>query len=407
MTHVVMASIPAPGHVNPHAEVVRRLVERGHRVSYVQDASWAPQVEALGATCVPYPSVLVDHRFDAEGLDAADAADHLALFQREYEAMLPTVEALLDRDPADLVLHDISGVPARLLAVERGVPDVQLSPTYVAWRGYEDDMADFLDGVRADPRGQAYLADAARMLADHGVDADPLLWVAHPRRSVVVVPEALQPYADRVDRDVYTFVGPVVRPPDPAAWSPRDDRRLVLVSLGSAFTRQPAFYRACLEAFGSLPDTRLVLQVGRDVTVEEVTGRRPLPDHVEVHPWVPQREVLEAADVFVTHAGMGGSNEGLVTGTPMIAVPQAVDQFGNADALVQLGVAVRVDTADATAEALREAHATVTSAPVRARARQVADELAAAGGADRAVAIVEEILRETTSSPHEPLIDGS
>lgn len=398
MAHVVMASIPAAGHVNPHAEVVRRLVEHGHRVSYVQDASWSAQVEALGATCVPYPSVLATHRFDGDGTDEPDAVDHLALFQREYEAMLPTVEALLDLDPADLVLHDIAGVPARLLAVQRGVPELQLSPTYVAWRGYEDDMAGFLDGVRADPRGAAYLADAARMLADHGVDADPLLWVAHPSRSLVLVPEALQPHADRVDRGVFEFVGPAVRRPDPALWTPPDDgRRLLLVSLGSAFTRQPVFYRACLEAFADLPDVRLVLQVGRDVTLDDVTGGAPLPDHVEVHPWVAQREMLEVADVFVTHAGMGGSSEGLVTGTPMIAVPQAVDQFENADALVALGVAARVDTADATPEALRRAHDVVTSGEVRSRSREVATGLAQAGGAARAVEVVEEILRGSTS----------
>lgn len=388
MAHLVMASIPAPGHVNPHAEVLRRLVERGHRVSYVQDTSWAGRVEQLGATCVPYPSVLADHAFD----ESADAVDHLALFQDEYEAMLPVVADLLDRDAADLVLHDIAGVPARLLAVERGLPELQLSPTYVAWDGYEDDMAAFLDGLRTDPRGVAYLARQRAMLADHGVDADPLTWLACPRRSVVVVPEALQPHLDRVDRAVHTFVGPAVRRPDPTAWTPRDDRPLVLVSLGSAFTRQPTFYRACLEAFGSLPGTRLVLQVGADVDPVEVTGGAPLPDHVEIHPWVAQREMLEHADVFVTHAGMGGSSEGLVTGTPMIAVPQAVDQFENADALVSLGVAVRLDTQDATVEALRRAYTTVTAAAVRERSRQVAQDLLAAGGADRAVQVVEERL---------------
>jgi MGT family glycosyltransferase len=140
-----------------------------------------------------------------------------------------------------------------------------------------------------------------------------------------------------------------------------------------------------------------VLQVGRDVTVEEVSGGTPLLAHVEVHPWVAQREMLEVADVFVTHAGMGGSSEGLVTGTPMIAVPQAVDQFENADALVSLGVAVRLDTADATVDALRDAYATVTSEEVRARSREVAAQLGRAGGAARAVEIVEEILRGSTS----------
>lgn len=388
MAHVVMASIPAPGHVNPHAEVLRRLVERGHRVSYVNDESYRHQVEALGATLVPYPSVIARHDFE----ESTEPVEHLALFQREYEAMLPVVEALLDDDPADLALHDIAGVPLRLLAHERALPSVQLSPTYVAWDGYEDDLGDFHDSLRSDPRGVDYLARQRAMLADHGVDADPLVWLGRPERSVVLVPEALQPNLDRVDRDVYTFVGPAVRRADPDAWTRVDDRRVVLVSLGSAFTDQPAFYRACLEAFGSMPDTRLILQIGARTPVDAVTDGRPVPDHVEIHPWVAQREILDAADVFVTHAGMGGSSEGLVTGTPMIAVPQAVDQHENADALVALGVAVRVETAEATAGRLRAAHDEVTSAAVRARSREVAAALAAAGGVDRAVEIVESAL---------------
>lgn len=56
---------------------------------------------------------------------------------------------------------------------------------------------------------------------------------------------------------------------------------------------------------------------------------------------MPHLTVLEQADAFVTHAGMGGSSEGLYTGVPMIAVPQAAEQFMNADRLVGLGVADR------------------------------------------------------------------
>lgn len=387
MAHVLMASIPAPGHVNPHGEVIRRLVELGHRVSYVNDASWRAQVESLGATLVSYSSVLVDHAFAGD----TDAVDHLALFQDEYEAMLPAVTAIVDDDPPDLVLYDIAGVPARLVAVAQGIPAIQLSPTYVAWRGCERDMAEFLDGVRADPRGVAYLSRQQAMLRAHGISADPLEWIGHPEGSIVVIAEQLQPHRDEVDRDVYTFVGPAVRRADPAAWSPPDDTPLIVVSLGSAFTHQPEFYRRCLTAFGDVDDTRLVLQIG-SVDPDEVTRGRPLPRGVELHSWIPQREMLDAATVFVTHAGMGGSGEGLVTGTPMIAVPQAVDQFENADALVALGVAVRVDTSDATVDALRAAYTTVTGDAVRERSRQVAASLAEAGGADRATAIVTEHL---------------
>ncbi|MEV0597649.1 nucleotide disphospho-sugar-binding domain-containing protein [Nonomuraea cavernae] len=67
------------------------------------------------------------------------------------------------------------------------------------------------------------------------------------------------------------------------------------------------------------------------------------------------------------HAGMGGCGEGLLAGVPMIAVPQAAEQFVNADRLVELGVARRIDTPDATAETLRAALSDLVADPEVAR----------------------------------------
>ncbi|HEY1134819.1 MAG TPA: macrolide family glycosyltransferase [Nocardioides sp.] len=399
MAHLAMVSIPAPGHVNPSLEVIRRLVERGHRVTYVNDPSFRATVEDVGAELAPYDSVLprTNHagRGDADGPDEAfegDAIDHLTRFQDEYEVMLPAVRARFEGDRPDLFLYDIAGIPARLLADAWGIPALQLSPTYVAWDGYEDDMADFTTWVRSDPRGAAYLERQRAMLAAEGVTEDPLHYLGRPPRCVVLVPESLQPHADRVDREIYTFTGPAVRRGAPDAWTPPASRKVLLVSLGTAFTKQPELYRRCLAAFGDLPDWHLVLQIGRHVGVDEVTEGRPLPANVEIHPWVPQREILAHASAFLTHAGMGGANEGLATGTPMIAAPQDVDQFDNADALVAAGVAVRIDATEIDVDGLRRALAEVTDATVVARSAALAAEIAALGGLDRAVEVVESLL---------------
>lgn len=396
--HVAMVSIPAPGHVNPSLEVVRRLVERGHRVTYANDPSFRDVVESTGAELAPYGSTLPrpNHAGAQEAGEpafAGDTIDHLTTFQADYEAMLPQLRERYEHDRPDLFLYDIAAVPARILADEWGVPIVQLSPTYVAWEGYEADMADVLASILADPRGVALREREAAFLRANGVSADPLTYLGRPPRSVVLVPEVLQPNADRVDRDVYTFTGPAVRRPDPAVtWAPPADRRVLLVSLGTAFTRLPDFYRRCLQAYGDLPGWHVVLQVGQHVTLDELTRDAPLPGNVEVHPWVPQREVLEHADAFVTHAGMGGSAEGMVTGTPMIAAPQDVDQFDNADALVAAGIAVRVEAASVTAAELRAALDRVSAPDVVARSREVAADIAGGGGADRAVEVVESLL---------------
>lgn len=134
----------------------------------------------------------------------------------------------------------------------------------------------------------------------------------------------------------------------------------------------------------------MVLQIGKYTDRAELGE---IPPHVEVHRWVPQRAILEQADAFVTHAGMGGCGEGLLAGVPMIAVPQAAEQFMNADRLVELGVARRIDTEDATAEALRTALDELLADPeVARRSASVRAEARAEGGTLRAADLVEELL---------------
>jgi MGT family glycosyltransferase len=205
----------------------------------------------------------------------------------------------------------------------------------------------------------------------------------------VLIPRVLQPNADRVDESVYSFVGACQgeRTAEGDWQRPAAAQKVVLVSLGSAFTDRPDFYRECVKAFGELPGWHLVLQIGRHV---DPAALGDVPDTVEVRSWVPQLAILKQADLFVTHAGAGGSQEGLATATPMIAVPQAVDQFGNADVLQSLGVARHVPAEEATAEALREvALALVDDPEVARRLTDLQAEMAAEGGTKRAADLIE------------------
>jgi len=232
--------------------------------------------------------------------------------------------------------------------------------------------------LKATPRGKAYDARFEEWLRAHGIDTHPDSFVGRPRRGIVLIPRALQPHADRVDESVFTFVGSChdERPeksarsgagerPGAGEWRrPAGAEKLLLVSLGSAWTKQPAFYRDCVEAFGGLEGWHVVLQIGKFVDPAELGE---LPANIEVHSWVPQLAILREADAFVTHAGAGGSQEGLATATPMVAVPQAVDQFGNADMLQSLGVAVHLPKEEVTPERLREAVLTLAADPEVAR----------------------------------------
>ncbi|MFF0780443.1 macrolide-inactivating glycosyltransferase [Streptomyces sp. NPDC003720] len=387
--HIAMFSAALHGHVNPSLEVIRELVARGHRVTYAIPPAFAGKVAATGARPVLYDSTLPGPDADPEAWGST-LLDHVEPFLNDAVQALPQLAAAYEGDEPDLVLHDITSYPARVLAHRWGVPAVSLSPNLVAWEGYEEEVAEPMWAEpRKTERGRAYYARFRAWLAENGISRHPDPFVGRPDRSLVLIPKVLQPHADRVDERVHSFVGACQGDrADQGDWQrPAGAEKVVLVSLGSAFTKRPAFYRECVRAFGGLPGWHLVLQIGRQVTPAELGD---VPANVEVHSWVPQLAILRQADLFVTHAGAGGSQEGLATGTPMIAVPQAVDQFGNADMLQSLGVARRLPTEEATADRLRGAALALTGDPeVARRLKDIQAQMAEEGGTRRAADLIE------------------
>nr|WP_205123848.1 macrolide family glycosyltransferase [Streptomyces sp. ST1020] len=382
--HIAMVGIPAVSHVLPSLDVIRELVARGHRVTYANDPAVAHLIEPTGAELVPYTSVLPV----ADNDWPEDAIGAMSVFLDDAVQALPQLRAVYDADPADLYLYDIGAYPARVLAESQGRPLMLLSPTFVAWEGYETEVAAHIWAL---PGADAYRARFDAWLKESGASTLAMEeFAGRPAHTVATITRAMQPQADRVDTSTVTFVGPCFDPAEGDWARPADAENVLLVSLGSAFTRQPEFYRQCIAAFGDLPGWHVVLQIGKYTDPADLGA---IPANVEVHSWVPQRAILARADAFVTHAGMGGCGEGLLAGVPMIAVPQATDQFMNADRLVELGIARRLDTADATAEALRGALLELTADPeVARRSAELREAARKEGGTSRAADLVEELI---------------
>lgn len=366
--HIAMVGVPAVSHVLPSLEIIRELVRRGHRVTYANDpvGRIGELIASTGAELVPFTTTLPTG--DEEWSD--DPIEGMDIFLDDAVNSLPVLRKAYEEDRPDLFLYDIGGYTARVMGIEWGIPTIQLSPTYVGWADHADTVMVWL---REQPGAEEHFAKFDAWLAENGVeDLDHAGFAGEPDRALAMIPREMQPFADTV-ADTVTFVGPCLgERADQGSWPrPADAEKVVLVSLGSAYTDRPDFYRECVKAFGDLPGWRTVLQIGEYV---DPSALGEVPDTVEVHRWVPQLDILRQADAFVTHAGMGGSSEGLYTGTPMIAVPQAVDQFDNADRLQELGVARRIDTEAATAEALRDALLDLAGDP------EVARRLADIGG---------------------------
>lgn len=373
--HLLMVGTTAPSHVYPGLAVIAELVRRGHHVTYAVGERLAPLVAPTGAEVLAHPSLLptADEHWPQDG----SAARHL--FLDEQAAVLPRLDGL----PApDAVLYDIGGYAGRVAARRWDVPAVQLSPAYVAWDGYEDDLPELAEAA-ATPSGRRYGGALRHWLDAHGVPDDGEAFLGRPSACVVLVPRVLQPHADRVDPDRYVFAGPCPDPSRVTGWAPPpgDDRPLVYVGLGTAYTDRPDLYRLCLQVLGE--DHRVVLASGK----VDPADLGPLPAGALVARTQPQLDVLAHAEVFVTHAGMGGAGEALWYGVPTVAVPQAVDQFLNAETLERIGAGVRLGDVDAAG--LRSA---VTAARAcAARARELREEVRGRGGPVRAADAVERL----------------
>ncbi|MEQ0562398.1 macrolide family glycosyltransferase [Amycolatopsis sp. NEAU-NG30] len=385
--HIVMVGCTAPSHIYPSLGVIRELVRRGHRVSYVVGSPLASLAASTGATVVEHPTIFP---LGEAAVWPEEPAEAMRVFLDEAIAIHPSLTGRFDTDRPDLLLYDIGGLGAPLLGVRYDVPAVQLSPTLVAWDGYDEDMAEVLTPIRTSPSGVDYAETYAAWLRTEGISADPWEWISHPPRVLSLIPRAMQPNAERVGPHV-RFVGPCLDPERLAdrSWTPPPSGRpVLLVSFGTAFTDQLPVYRACVEAFAA--DWHVVMSLGKHVSPSDLG---PLPPSVEVSESVPQLAVLEAASAFITHAGMGGATEALWFGVPTVAIPQAADQFGNAAQLEALGAGRQLAAESVTASSLREAVDEVTSsASVASQLAELKAEIRSHGGIAAAADAVESFL---------------
>jgi MGT family glycosyltransferase len=165
-------------------------------------------------------------------------------------------------------------------------------------------------------------------------------------------------------------------------------RRVVYISLGTVYHRNPRFFEECIKAFGET-DYMVIMSMpdGPEKMLKTATG---LPGNFTVQKYVPQLQVLKYTDVFITHAGMNSVQESLYFGVPMVIVPQSTDQYLNGSRAAQLGAGIYFDRGTVKASELRKAVEKVLANPgYKEKAKLQGDEARKAGGVEAAMRAIE------------------
>jgi MGT family glycosyltransferase len=165
---------------------------------------------------------------------------------------------------------------------------------------------------------------------------------------------------------------------------PEPAEPLVYVTLGTVHNRTELL-RELVAAVAGLP-VRVLVAVGPRFELE-LLGEQP--DNVQVESWVDQPAVLDRSTAVVSHGGSGTFLGALARGLPQLCLPQAADQFRNAEGGIRTGAALVLRPPEVTPSALREAvERLLTDEGVRAAAHRVAAEIAGMPGPDEVASVL-------------------
>lgn len=384
------------------------LIDRGDEVTFYLTERFAPAVRRVGAGFRPLdPAVdLYDQLNDGTPMssmtDIGKVVERIGpLVANLFVQGLRTVPAMVDAvraEEPDCLVYNPMCPWGLALAKMLDVPAITFSATFVMKPGLG------FEQLFAPATGSGAMAEILEDVAQtadelherHGIPRLRLSDMFAPDEDLNIVPliREFQPDVESLD-ERYLFFGPSIRSRDDGAdfqppWPATDPT--VYVSLGTAVTRGSGewFARTCFEAFAESP-WRVVLAVGTGTDLQEL-GPPPANFYVREH--VPQLEVLDRADVFVTHAGPNSVMEAMWYGVPLVAIPHTMEQLVLSDRAAELGLGVRLDPGEVTAAALRDAVAAVAADPgYRKRAAEISAAARTAGGQRRAADAIQAAVR--------------
>jgi len=399
---------PLVGHVNPTIGVAAALARQGHEVAWAGHAELVARLAGPGArvlTCaVPEPATgaAVERPAELRGPAALKFLWETFLVPLA-EAMIPGVEAAVDRFEPDVLVVDQQAVAGAVVAQRRGLPWATSATTAA-------ELADPLGGlpkVAAWVRellldlelrhGDRHAAGSDRYQRTYGdLRFSPHLVLAYSTAELSGRPDELAA--------TLRYVGPSIapRPPDPAfPWAALPaGAPIVLVTIGTANADAGAdFLNACALALADRPDLCGVLV--------DPTGAVTSPSvNVLTFPHVPQLELLPRTNAVICHAGQNTVCEALYHGVPLLVAPIRDDQPIVAQQAVDAGVALRLRFSRARPDQIGAALDRLLTEPGYAQsAGRIAAAFRTAGGAQAAADHLVRLALDATSA--DPGLRGS
>jgi len=421
--HLAFFAPPFTSHVRALEALACALLNRGHRVSWLQQADVAALLQdhrigfqALGADSHPAGSLegLVARAANPGGPlglrrvigDVADSTDMLC---REAPAWLEQLGV-------EAIVADQMEAAGGILAAGMGLPFVSVACALPVNRDPRVPLPVMPWGYAVDARGEQLNAGSARvydwMMGRHQavIQRHAARFGLTGRRTLA---DCVSPLA-QISQTTPGFdfartapaprlhhVGPLRGPAAqeaPLALPLDADRPFVFASLGTLQGGRQALFERIARACRAEGLQLLIAHCDRLNEAQAAALLRA--GATAVTGFAPQRAALARADVVVTHAGLNTVMDALEAGTPQLALPIAFDQPGVAARIAHAGTGLKLLPPLAGVKALRGALRRLLDEPHFAeRSRALGREIALSGGVEHAADLTEAALL-----PHRPYL---
>ena len=329
---ILFINLPYHGHVVPTIGLVQELIKKGCEVTYLMPFDWEDKISESGAHFYGYKN----HKQLSEQMKNAYATAEKIIEQ--FDFVIYEQFFFLGKHLAEKYNKPV----ARIFTAP--VTNAKLMEQYITSKGP-------LSIFKHKWITRAFTKDIAKNITlktDNWLDE---IIYNPPKINLVYTLREYQPYEEEFSDEQYKFLGPSIYERAPKEFGfVKTEKPVVYISLGTVLKGAVSFFQNCVDAF-SQEDVDVIISVGQKFDVRKLKN---VPSNVHIYSSVPQLQVLQMADVFVTHGGMNSVSESLVYGVPMVVIPFVSDQPVNARCIEKLGVGKRMEYTQVNRAALRE-----------------------------------------------------
>lgn len=386
MSQVLFINVFGHGHINPTIGIVKELIDRGEKVTYVAGDEFREIVESTGAEFVGYKN-FDEAQFQNGNIRFEDLEPQILEIARVYKGIIDIVFNLNKK--FDYIIYDSLFFVGNEIGRVLGILTISSCSSFAA-NSKIDFLSDFISLFKPVLNrllmGSELLDTIKYIWAKYKIKVPDFSSLGSIKNDVNIVytSKLFQIYGENFDES-YKFIGPSIidrmEKCDPSL-NITDNKKTIYISLGTVFNESIEFYQCCLKAFKDV-DAKVIMSVGKSI---DISIFESVPSNFIIRNYVPQLEILKHADVFITHGGMNSANEGLYYSVPMILIPQFFDQPIVANRVAELGAGIVIEKNSVTAELLKQAVERILSdSSYKSNSEKIGKSLREAGGYKKGV----------------------